>query len=83
VANWQLDLWELGDRRRWRRWSGLTRRTWRARIGLTAVIGVLLVLGLPLLIAPFLLSNLPGTACWPGWSVYAVPQVVASGVPGE
>jgi uncharacterized integral membrane protein (TIGR00698 family) len=49
-------------------------------IGLTAVIGVLLVLGLPFLIVPFALSNYQ-FGVLAGMSVYAVPQVVAAAFP--
>ena len=49
-------------------------------IGLTAVIGVLLVLGLPLLISPLGLGNYQ-YGVLAGMSVYAVPQVVAAAFP--
>lgn len=49
-------------------------------IGLTAVIGVCLVLGLPLLIGPLQLS-LYQYGVLAGMSVYAVPQVVAAAYP--
>ena len=49
-------------------------------IGLTAVIGVCLVLGLPLLIGPFSLSHYQ-YGVLAGMSVYAVPQVVAAAFP--
>ncbi|MBI2755330.1 MAG: putative sulfate exporter family transporter [Chloroflexi bacterium] len=49
-------------------------------IGLTAVIGVCLVLGLPLLIVPLGLSNYQ-YGVLAGMSVYAVPQVVAAAFP--
>jgi uncharacterized integral membrane protein (TIGR00698 family) len=49
-------------------------------IGLTAVIGVCLVLGLPLLIAPLGLSNYQ-YGVLAGMSVYAVPQVLAAAFP--
>ena len=49
-------------------------------IGLTAVIGVGLVLGLPLLVVPLALSHYQyGVVA--GMSVYAVPQVVAAAFP--
>jgi uncharacterized integral membrane protein (TIGR00698 family) len=49
-------------------------------IGLTAVIGVCLVLSLPLLIVPFALSHYQ-YGVLAGMSVYAVPQVVAAAFP--
>jgi uncharacterized integral membrane protein (TIGR00698 family) len=49
-------------------------------IGLTAVIGVCLVLGLPLLIAPLSLNNYQ-YGVLAGMSVYAVPQVLAAAFP--
>lgn len=49
-------------------------------IGLTAVIGLLMVLGLPFLIAPLALSNYQ-YGVLAGMSVYAVPQVVAAAFP--
>ena len=59
---------------------GAEKKDVASAIGLTAVIGVLLVLGLPLLIAPFLLSNYQ-YGVLAGMSVYAVPQVVAAAFP--
>jgi uncharacterized integral membrane protein (TIGR00698 family) len=49
-------------------------------IGLTAVLGVCLVLSLPLLIVPFALSHYQ-YGVLAGMSVYAVPQVVAAAFP--
>jgi uncharacterized integral membrane protein (TIGR00698 family) len=49
-------------------------------IGLTAVIGVCMVLGLPLLIAPLGLNNYQ-YGVLAGMSVYAVPQVLAAAFP--
>ena len=59
---------------------GAEKKDVASAIGLTAVIGVLLVLGLPLLIAPFALS-LYQYGVLAGMSVYAVPQVVAAAYP--
>ncbi|NBP77693.1 MAG: putative sulfate exporter family transporter [Proteobacteria bacterium] len=59
---------------------GAEKKDVASAIGLTAVIGVLLVLGLPMLITPFLLSNYQ-YGVLAGMSVYAVPQVVAAAFP--
>lgn len=59
---------------------GAEKKDVASAIGLTAVIGVVLVLGLPLLIAPFALS-LYQYGVVAGMSVYAVPQVVAAAYP--
>ena len=59
---------------------GAEKKDVASAIGLTAVIGVLLVLGLPMLIAPFMLSNYQ-YGVLAGMSVYAVPQVVAAAFP--
>ena len=49
-------------------------------IGLTAVIGLCVVLGLPLLIAPLALSHYE-YGVMAGMSLYAVPQVIAAAFP--
>lgn len=59
---------------------GAEKKDVASAIGLTAVIGVLLVIGLPMLIAPFMLSNYQ-YGVLAGMSVYAVPQVVAAAFP--
>jgi uncharacterized integral membrane protein (TIGR00698 family) len=59
---------------------GAQRKDVVSAIGLTAVIGVCLVLGLPLLIGPLGLGNYQ-YGVLAGMSVYAVPQVVAAAFP--
>ncbi|MBM4416855.1 MAG: putative sulfate exporter family transporter [Chloroflexi bacterium] len=49
-------------------------------IGLTAILGLLLVLGLPFLIGPLLLSHYQ-YGVLAGMAVYAVPQVIAAAFP--
>jgi uncharacterized integral membrane protein (TIGR00698 family) len=51
-------------------------------IGLTAVLGLILVVGLPLLIAPLALGKYQ-YGVLAGMSVYAVPQVLAASLPGS
>jgi uncharacterized integral membrane protein (TIGR00698 family) len=59
---------------------GADRKDVASAVGLTAVIGVCLVLALPLLIVPLALSNYQ-YGVLAGMSVYAVPQVVAAAAP--
>jgi uncharacterized integral membrane protein (TIGR00698 family) len=59
---------------------GADRKDVASAVGLTAVIGVCLVLGLPWLIVPLGLSNYQ-YGVLAGMSVYAVPQVVAAAAP--
>ncbi len=75
----QLDLRQLGDRRRGpgdRR----GRRRRRLSIAFTAVLGVIVVLLLPLLV-PVLLLSLTQYGVLAGLTVYAVPQVLAATLP--
>jgi uncharacterized integral membrane protein (TIGR00698 family) len=59
---------------------GAEREDVASAVGLTAVIGVCLVLGLPFLIVPLGLGNYQ-YGVLAGMSVYAVPQVVAAAAP--
>jgi uncharacterized integral membrane protein (TIGR00698 family) len=59
---------------------GADRKDVASAVGLTAVIGVCLVLGLPLLMLPLALSPYQ-YGVLAGMSVYAVPQVVAAASP--
>jgi uncharacterized integral membrane protein (TIGR00698 family) len=59
---------------------GADRKDVASAVGLTAVIGVCMVLGLPFLIPPLGLSNYQ-YGVLAGMSVYAVPQVVAAAAP--
>jgi uncharacterized integral membrane protein (TIGR00698 family) len=59
---------------------GAERKDVASAVGLTAVIGVCMVLGLPFLIPPLGLSNYQ-YGVLAGMSVYAVPQVVAAAAP--
>jgi uncharacterized membrane protein YadS len=56
---------------------GAERNDVAASIALTAVLGVIVVLGLPLLIAPLMLSHYQ-YGVLAGLTVYAVPQVLAA-----
>jgi uncharacterized membrane protein YadS len=64
----------------WHRSSAPTKKHVVSAVGLTAVIGVCLVLGLPLLITPLGLSNCQ-YGVLAGMSIYAVPQVLAAAFP--
>ena len=75
----ELDLRQLGDRGHGtgdrRRWRGVA-----ASIAFTAVLGVLVVLGLPLLVPLLGLSPMQ-YGVLAGLTVYAVPQVLAATAP--
>ncbi len=75
----QLDLWELGDRRG-APVIGADGDDVASSIAFTAVLGVLVVLGLPLLVPLLGLSPMQ-YGVLAGLTVYAVPQVLAATAP--